>query len=455
MPPPYDPLLRQVRRGPNSSFPGGPPTGPAGGDLSGTYPNPTVARINGNSLGNTTPTAGNLLVGSGTQWVSRAMSGDATINSTGVLTLATVNANVGTFGDATHVAQVTLDAKGRVTAAANVLITGSSSSAGAMGPPGLDGEDGVDGMPGPPGPQGATGAAGSSSPGTPGPPGVDGEDGEPAFNGLTLNPTGVVAGMYGTSTDVGRFTVNATGQITSASNVPISNSAVPDFDPNQIIGVAEYVWDAASTLSPTTMNMSAVTGTGAGAGVTTNHSAQGSYNLYQSGNTVTNLAGWTQLSAASTQLQLQDQPVFRMKIWTGSAITSQRLWAGFTTMISAANLATDTPGASGFHAAMFRYSTVPGTPDTTFKAVTSNAVGDTITDTGITVVASTRYRLRIDVADTANIKFYINDVLVATNSATLPSTTTGMSLVSVTSTTTLNTQRQLGVAKWHIRQQQT
>lgn len=52
-------------------------SGAAGGDLTGTYPNPS---------------------------------------------LATVNPNVGTFGDATHVPQATFDAKGRVTSVANVTI---------------------------------------------------------------------------------------------------------------------------------------------------------------------------------------------------------------------------------------------------------------------------------------------------------------------------------------------
>jgi hypothetical protein len=52
----------------------------------------------------------------------QSMSADATIANTGALTLATVNSNVGTFGNASNIAQITVNAKGLVTAAANVMI---------------------------------------------------------------------------------------------------------------------------------------------------------------------------------------------------------------------------------------------------------------------------------------------------------------------------------------------
>lgn len=56
-------------------------------------------------------------------------TGDLTTTSGGVVTVfATVNGNVGTFGSATQSSQVTVNAKGLVTAAANVTITPAFSS---------------------------------------------------------------------------------------------------------------------------------------------------------------------------------------------------------------------------------------------------------------------------------------------------------------------------------------
>lgn len=67
---------------------GGPPSGPAGGDLTGFYPDPTLVLLG------VTP---------------------------------------GTYGSATQVAQVTVDAKGRTTAAANVTIAGTAPGGSAGG----------------------------------------------------------------------------------------------------------------------------------------------------------------------------------------------------------------------------------------------------------------------------------------------------------------------------------
>ncbi len=62
-----------------------------------------------------------------------ALTGDGTASGPGsaAFTLATVNGNVGTFGDATHVGRFTVNAKGLVTAASSVAITGGGTPGGS------------------------------------------------------------------------------------------------------------------------------------------------------------------------------------------------------------------------------------------------------------------------------------------------------------------------------------
>lgn len=77
--------------------------------------------------------SGQLALGSATDPTCRTMSGDATLSATGVLTLATVNASVGTFGSATQSTQVTFDAKGRATAASSLTVTPTVGSITGLG----------------------------------------------------------------------------------------------------------------------------------------------------------------------------------------------------------------------------------------------------------------------------------------------------------------------------------
>lgn len=109
--------------------------------------------VNGGALGtpasgvgtNLTGTAASLTAGNATKWTTGrtiSITGDLAYTSaaldgagnvTAVGTLATVNSNVGAFGSATQVGTFTVNAKGLVTAAANVTVTPAVASITGLG----------------------------------------------------------------------------------------------------------------------------------------------------------------------------------------------------------------------------------------------------------------------------------------------------------------------------------
>lgn len=104
-----------------------------------------------------------------------AVIGDGQVGTTqiqdGSITPAKLAASgvaAGTYGDGTHVAQVTVDAEGLVTAASNVAITGGIGATGPTGPAGATGPAGTagpTGATGPAGTAGGVGATGATGPG--------------------------------------------------------------------------------------------------------------------------------------------------------------------------------------------------------------------------------------------------------------------------------------------------
>jgi hypothetical protein len=142
---------------------------------------------------------------------------------------------------------------------------------------------------------------------------------------------------------------------------------------------------------------------------------QGQFINYASGAVLDNEAGV--IAPTFDQTQRIYRPVSDFAIRTPATITLYRLWAG---LFSATPMASATPS---LHYMGFRFDTSAG--DTTWRCLTDNGSGTpTNTDSTVTVGGTTSFRLRI-VVDGAgsNVRFYVNGVLRATHTTTLPTDT--------------------------------
>ncbi|MDG0815494.1 tail fiber domain-containing protein [Bdellovibrio svalbardensis] len=190
------------------------PTGAAGGDLGGSYPNPSVAKINGTALSLNALTSGQVLKYDGANWINSAIAiSDVTNLSTtlsGYQTVAAFNTAVGSANCTTYETPYWNSVAGKLLCQAiNVSLAGDAS--GSIGAVTVDRIKGV-----PVGTAAPTTGQVLKYDGTKWAPGSDNDGGGTVTNVSVSAPLSVTNGSTTPAISISQATTSTSGYLSSA-----------------------------------------------------------------------------------------------------------------------------------------------------------------------------------------------------------------------------------------------